>query len=111
LSDAPRLTLLKAGSIVAFLILALSMAPCLRTVISIKPSLTITGPTHMEFGRRMGIFFISTVIIYEDGTGRHAVRLQLEPGLREYKEYYLMYDTNNVRVEVIKGKSWHQFHI
>jgi len=56
-------------------------------------------------------FFISEVDFYEDGTGRHAVRIELEPGLREYKEYYLMYDTNNVRTKVIKGKTWHQFHM
>jgi len=56
-------------------------------------------------------FFIASVMVYEDGTGRHAVRLELEPALREFQEYFLMYGTNNVRVEVIKGKSRHQFHI
>ena len=56
-------------------------------------------------------FFISKVDFYEDGTGRHAVRIELEPGSRKYVEYYLMYDTNNVRTKVIKGKTWHQFHM
>ena len=56
-------------------------------------------------------FFVASVSIYEDGTGRHAARLELETGLREFQEYFLMYDTNNVRVKVIKGKSRHQFHI
>jgi ankyrin repeat protein len=53
-------------------------------------------------------FFFSEVNFYEDGTGRHAVRIVLEPGLRYYKEYYLLYDTNNVRTKVIKGRTWHQ---
>jgi hypothetical protein len=56
-------------------------------------------------------FFISEVDYYEDGTGRHAVKIILEPALRKYKEYYLMYGTNNMRIKVIKGKSWHQFHM
>jgi hypothetical protein len=56
-------------------------------------------------------FFFSEINFYEDGTGRHAVRIELEPGLREYVEYYLFYDKNNVRTKVMKGKSWHQFHI
>jgi len=56
-------------------------------------------------------FFFSEVNFYEDANGRHAVRIELEPGLREYKEYYLIYDTNNVRSKVIKGKTWHQFHM
>jgi hypothetical protein len=47
-------------------------------------------------------FFIFEVEYYEDGTGRHAVRIVLEPGLHKYKEYYLMYDTNNVRTKVIR---------
>jgi len=56
-------------------------------------------------------FFISELYFYEDGTGRHAVKIVLETGSRKFKEYYLMYDTNNVRTKVIKGKTWHQFHI
>jgi len=56
-------------------------------------------------------FFFSEVDFYEDGTGKHAVRIELEPDLREYVEYYLIYDSNNVRTKVIKGKRWHQFHI
>ena len=56
-------------------------------------------------------FFISEVDFYENGAGKHAVRIELEPGLRDYVEYYLIYDTNNVRTKVIKGKTWHQFHM
>jgi hypothetical protein len=56
-------------------------------------------------------FFISEVYFYEDGTGRHAVMIELEPKLRENKIYYLMYDTNNVRTKVVKGGTWHQFHM
>jgi uncharacterized protein YceK len=56
-------------------------------------------------------FFISEVEFYEDGTGRHAVKLTLEPGSREYKVYYLMYDKNNVRTKVVRGGTYHQFHI
>lgn len=54
-------------------------------------------------------FFIAEVNYYEDGAGKHAVRIELEPALREYKEYYLIYDANNVRVKVIKGKTWHEW--
>ena len=56
-------------------------------------------------------FFISEVDFYEDGTGKHAVRIELEPGPSGYIDYYLMYDTNNVRTEVIEGKTWYPFHM
>ena len=56
-------------------------------------------------------FFISQVNFYENGSGKHAVRIELEPGSRTYVEYYLIYDTRNVRIKAIKGKTWHQFHI
>jgi hypothetical protein len=56
-------------------------------------------------------FFFSEVDFYEDGTGKHAVRIELEPGSRYYVEYYLIYDAKNVRTKVIKGKTWHEFHI
>jgi ankyrin repeat protein len=54
-------------------------------------------------------FFISQVGFYENGAGKHAVRIELEPGLRYYVEYYLIYNTNDARIKVIKGKTWHQF--
>ena len=56
-------------------------------------------------------FFISEVYFYDDGTGRHAVKVVLEPALREYKAYYLIYDTHNVRIKVVKGGTYSQFHI
>src|SRR6516164_5998088 len=43
---------------------------------------------------------VAEVYFYEDGTGQHAVRLLIETGLREYVEYYLMYDKSNVRTRV-----------
>jgi hypothetical protein len=55
--------------------------------------------------------YIDEVDFYEDGTGQHAVRFVIETGLREYAEYYLMYNKSNVRTKVIKGGTWHQFHI
>jgi hypothetical protein len=57
-------------------------------------------------------FFISHIDYYEDGTGQHAVRIELEigPG-RKYVEYYLFYGKDNKRTKVMKGKSWRQFHM
>jgi hypothetical protein len=54
---------------------------------------------------------IIDVNFYENGAGRHAVRIELEPGSRTFVEYYLIYDANDVRIKVIRGKTWHQFHI
>jgi hypothetical protein len=51
---------------------------------------------------------VSEIDFYEDGTGQHAVKLTIEKELREYVEYYVMYDKSNVRTKVIKGKNWHQ---
>ncbi|HZF02506.1 MAG TPA: hypothetical protein VE344_11510 [Methylomirabilota bacterium] len=56
-------------------------------------------------------FFISEADLYEDETGQHAVKIELEVDLRQYVEYYLFYDKNNKRTKVMKGKSWHQFHM
>jgi hypothetical protein len=56
-------------------------------------------------------FFFSEVDFYENGAGQHAVRMELEASLREYNEYYLLSDTNNVRIKVIKGSTWHRFHV
>jgi uncharacterized protein YceK len=53
-------------------------------------------------------FFISEVDYYEDGTGQHAVRIELETGLRRYREYYLFYDKNNVRTKVMRSPSGSQ---
>ena len=55
-------------------------------------------------------FFITEVDFYEDGNGKHAVRIELEPGPSGHIEYYLLYDRNNVRIQVIKGKTWYPFH-
>ena len=54
-------------------------------------------------------FFMTEVDLYEDGTGKHAVRIELEDQ-PEHIDYYLLYDTNNVRIKVIKGKTWYKFH-
>jgi len=37
-------------------------------------------------------FFISEADLYEDETGQHAVKIELEVDLRQYVEYYLFYD-------------------
>jgi hypothetical protein len=55
--------------------------------------------------------YVAEVYFYEDGAGQHAVKLVVETGLRKYVEYFLMYDKANLRTKVIKGKTWHQFHI
>jgi ankyrin repeat protein len=55
--------------------------------------------------------WVAEVHYYEDGTGQHAVKLTIETAMRDYKEFYLIYDQVNVRTKVIKGKSWHQFHM
>lgn len=57
------------------------------------------GPTYL----------MAEVDLYEDGTGKHAVRIELgeQP---KHIDYYLLYDTNNVRIKVIKGKIWYEFH-
>ena len=55
--------------------------------------------------------YVSEVYFYGDGDGQHAVRLVIETDLRDYREYYLMYDKSNARVKVIKGSHWHQFHM
>jgi ankyrin repeat protein len=54
-------------------------------------------------------FFIYDVEFFEDGSGRHAVRIELEPQYHEFKEYYLIYDRNNMRVKVIRGKTWQYY--
>lgn len=56
-------------------------------------------------------WWISNISIYEDKTGLHAVALSIETDLREYTNFYLMYDKSDVRKRVTKGSSWHQFHI
>lgn len=55
--------------------------------------------------------WVVEIYYYEDGTGQHAVKLRIETEMRDYKEFYLMYDKANVRTKVIKGRIWHQFHI
>ncbi len=56
-------------------------------------------------------FFFAEVAFYENGAGKHAVWFELEPGLRYYVEYYLIYGTNNIRTKAIKWKSRHEFGI
>jgi hypothetical protein len=55
--------------------------------------------------------YVSEVDFYEDGTGQHAIKLTIETEMRDYREYYLMYDKSNVRTKVIKGSTSHQFHM
>ena len=55
--------------------------------------------------------YLSEVDFYEDGAGQHAVKLTVETGLRDYKEFYIMYDKSNLRTKIIEGTSWHQFHM
>ena len=55
-------------------------------------------------------FFISEVDFYEDGTGQHAVRIELEVGLDEYVDYYLFYDKSNQRTKVMRGNPLHHYY-
>ena len=48
---------------------------------------------------------------YEDGTGRHAVKIEAETGSRNNAEYFIMYDGSNVRTKMIKGRHWTDLHM
>src|SRR5262245_8763836 len=56
-------------------------------------------------------WWLLTVKIYEDESGRHAVKLTVNTDMREDTDFYLMYDTSNVRTKVIRGETRHHFHI
>lgn len=56
-------------------------------------------------------WLVSTVEIYENGIGQHAVKLTIETDLREYRDFYLLYDKSNLRTKVVGGNNWHQFHM
>jgi hypothetical protein len=56
-------------------------------------------------------FLITDVDFYEDGTGKHAVRIEADQVTNGRIDCYLIYDTNNVRIKVIKGTIWYPFHI
>jgi hypothetical protein len=57
------------------------------------------------------VVYFNQVHFYEDGTGQHAVKLSIQTDSRQYTEFYLVYDKTNARTKVIKGRTWHQFHI
>ena len=48
---------------------------------------------------------------FEDGAGRHAVALVTEPEPRTFINYYLIYETNNVRIKTIKSRPWKEWHM
>ena len=48
-----------------------------------------------------GYFSVEGAIFYEDGTGQHAVKIEVGRGGR-YKVYIFIYDKSNVRTKIIK---------
>ncbi len=56
-------------------------------------------------------WWISTVSIYEDKAGLHAVSLIIGTDVNKYREFYIMYDKSDMRTKVVNGSSWHQFHL
>lgn len=62
--------------------------------------------SYSKYGNRRYCYWIADVTMYEDGTGRHAVKIEIPlDGTRH--NYVLVYDKSNVRMKVIRFSSGH----
>jgi hypothetical protein len=57
-----------------------------------------------QFGDSNGTDCVTNISYFQDGAGRHAVRITAELKYHSYTEFYLIYDKSNVRTAVIKAK-------
>jgi hypothetical protein len=63
------------------------------------------GPDYDPVTRRY-CYWIQKVTLFEDGTGQHAVKIEI-PLFGVYQNYVLIYDKSNVRIRAIKFASGH----
>jgi hypothetical protein len=56
-------------------------------------------------------WYFSSMQIYEDQSGRHAIKVIMETGPRDYTDFFLMYDKSDMRTKIIKGSTERAFHI
>ncbi len=55
---------------------------------------------------RRETLWISFITLYEDGTGQHAVKIEI-PVDGTYQNYVIIYDRNNTRIKAMKFASGH----
>jgi hypothetical protein len=53
----------------------------------------------------------SSMQFCEDKTGRHAIKVSIETGPRDYTDFFLMYNKSDMRTKIIKGSTERAFHI
>jgi hypothetical protein len=58
------------------------------------------------FGDRRYCYWIHAVTLFEDGTGQHAVKIEI-PLDGTYQNYVLIYDKSNVRIKTMRFASGH----
>jgi hypothetical protein len=58
------------------------------------------------FGDRRYCYWMEAVTLFEDGTGRHAVKIEI-PLDGTYQNYVLIYDKSNVRIKTMRFATGH----
>lgn len=62
--------------------------------------------SYSKYGNRRYCYWISTVTLFQDGTGQHAVKIEI-PLDGTHQNYVLIYDKSNTRIKTRRFASGH----